>query len=368
MRNFKKSLVIMQWIIIPIALFWVAEIFVGRTKPVMEKVWYSRAEEIASHVKLDYFFIGSSRVAAAINEKAFEEFMGQKMNRRVECQNMGQGYSTIQQHYMGIRNLFDKHPDRLDGAIFFFEAPGDMANIPYYTDWNGKWINSNRVQMLIPFLQFDDYINFMLKSGDEWGDKVHTSFKYLLNPFKLIRHREKLKEQLDIYLRSELTNIIINYDRSLIREKKEALDLERKGGIKTADVDIRRYKKMAEDFAKEMMDAEHEFSDWDNTNLWQLIRMIEAKHGQVFFFYMPVSSAQKQVFDSLIHRENKKLFDQQLKKYNFVILRPDFSYVDSDFPDSWHLRSSRSGEFTRKLGEAYLKYMNTSTGMTYKKQ
>src|SRR5512136_1011011 len=94
-----------QWIVIPL-LIWIAVEYALRKSDISLPRWYSRAETIARQRNVDFLFIGSSKVAAAFIENRFDIYMSEQLGRKIVSINLGQGFSTPQLHYLGLRNLF----------------------------------------------------------------------------------------------------------------------------------------------------------------------------------------------------------------------------------------------------------------------
>jgi hypothetical protein len=270
--------------------------------------------------------------------------MSKRLEKKVCSINLGQGYSSIQEHYLGLRNLLNKYPKSFHDFTVFLEAPGETANLLYYSQWTDNWINSDQVQLVVPLLRSTDIIPFWMSGSGSPAIKTYITLKYYLNPFKLVRFKERIKEKLETKVKEMIQP----------PSPGQKIDLSESGGVKTNPGDIEKIRVSAERFAREQTDAQKPFSNWDETVLADLIGLIKSHNGKVIFFKMPVSSVQLKVFRTKIHRDNKVLFKRQLKKWGAVILYPDFSYTDDDFPDLWHLRNSRCAEFSGKLAQAYI--------------
>jgi hypothetical protein len=341
-KFFIRGIGILQWILIPVIFLVAAENSLKNTVDT-KPAWYLHADIIAKNHPVDFLFIGSSRVGAAIDSNAFDDYMSTRLGKNTLSINLGQGYSSIQEHYLGLRNLLNTCPESFRDFTVFLEAPGETPNLLYYSTWTDNWINSDQVQLVVPLLKPPDIIPFWLSGSGSPAIKTFITLKYYLNPFKLVRFKERIKEKIETKVKEMIQP----------PSPGQKTDLSESGGVKTKQVDIARVRTSAQRFAREQMDAQEPFLNWDETVLADLIKLIKSHNGKVVFFKMPVSSAQLNVFKTKIHRDNRITFKQQLKKWDTVILYPDFSYTDEDFPDLWHLRYSRCAEFSGKLAQAY---------------
>ena len=61
------------------------------------------------------------------------------------------------------------------------------------------------------------------------------------------------------------------------------------------------------------------------------------------------------MFWSLV-REDRKIFEQQVRVWCSTILRPNFVYRDLDIPDLWHLKRSLAPEFTASFKSKNISY------------
>jgi hypothetical protein len=99
--------------------------------------WYTAAAQIAKVAPVDYIFVGSSRVAASIDEKYFEQAISQRSGRNVKALNMGMGYCSLANHYFGLRMLLRLNPRNLRGVTVFIEAP---LGLPFSETWRDRWV------------------------------------------------------------------------------------------------------------------------------------------------------------------------------------------------------------------------------------
>ncbi len=349
---------ILQWILIPMLIFMMAE---NTLKKVDEEKpqWYPGAELTLKHHKVDYVFLGSSRVAAAVNRRVFMKCMEAELGRKVVAINLGQGYSTIQQHYLGLRNLLEKYPDSFKNFTVFFEAPGGVVNYYYYSKWSYDWVNSGQSQLLTPLLRPADLFHFFMRSSEDLDTKTYVVLKYYLNGLKIIRLRERVKDKIDTKLMEWLEKILVRRLNMLPSVPGKKLDLTESGGVRINAQNLFESQAIGVRMVEEELRRLHLCFYWDSTVFGELVQLIKAHGGKVMFFKMPISSLRNRVYVTKLHAGNQAIFKDFLKKWDAQVLYPDFKTTDEDFPDFSHLRFSRSTEYSEKLATAYIEYLKT---------
>ena len=95
-----------QWMILPLLVLGLAEIFVRATADRVPS-WYGAVERLAAKRSVGALFVGSSRVQAAILPSAFEQALAEKGWPGMVALNLGRGYTTDPQH---------GHPEPAHGA------------------------------------------------------------------------------------------------------------------------------------------------------------------------------------------------------------------------------------------------------------
>src|SRR5262249_22993251 len=98
-----------SWIVLPILVLGLVEALVRTTTDRMP-LWYGAAERVAERDRVDVIFVGSSRVLAAVLTDAFSETVALQTGYRPRTLNLGRGYTTLIEHYLGLRNLLLTHP------------------------------------------------------------------------------------------------------------------------------------------------------------------------------------------------------------------------------------------------------------------
>lgn len=342
----------LQWILLPLIVLVFLE-FSLRRGPWVKQYWYSRAETVASKQKIDFLFIGSSKVAAAVHVPAFEASLSKAFQRRVVSMNLGQGYSTIHMHFLGIRNLLQNHPDALKNTICFIEAFEDVPLYEYHAGWESRWVKA-RPQLLASLLRRRDLVTLWY-SKDTIDSKITATVSFLLSDCYLATYRELIR------------NRCMQESRRLVEQTADALAgpgdggnhrgtvFQPAGGIKADPASITRIKARGIRYFNSLSRKKQPvLENWSGSILGQLILMIKERGGMVTFVNMPSHSLQRAAYRTEIHERNRCIFKRQLAEWDSLLLTPGFRYSDADIPDAYHLASSRAGEFSRALAKACL--------------
>src|SRR5687767_13192462 len=177
----------LTWLIIPVVVFVGAERAVRATVDRVPQ-WYAAAERIAEAERVDVLFIGTSRVGAAVFTPAFEETVGQMTGRKVRALNLGRGAVTSAAHYLGLRNLLERHHENLRGVPVFLEAPGGLSAAE---PWNAPWVATEQPWILTEVMRPRDLRGFWRARGAALEQKIYLSLRMLGARSSLVRRRER---------------------------------------------------------------------------------------------------------------------------------------------------------------------------------
>ena len=124
----------LQWVVIPLLVFVIAEVeFRKRFNAVDHSVLLAdlirSTEQAMREGPQDFLFVGVSRVAAAFDEKSFEEVMAIELARPIRAAYLGAGGSAPREWLLGLRKLVHDHPGCLRGCVVFFRSPGRSRRI-----------------------------------------------------------------------------------------------------------------------------------------------------------------------------------------------------------------------------------------------
>ena len=281
-------------------------------------------------------FAGSSRVAAAIDEDAWGAAA------KGPGVNLGRGFSTLQEHYLGLRNLFAKYPQRLRGAYVFIEAPRGMPSVE---TWQDTWVHPDSPQMIVPVLRISD-LPGAWSAPMTFEEKSRVTFGYFLRPSALFTQKDRIGTGF-LLLGEDL------FARRFggVRAAPAAEDLASAGGIRTDPESIQRSRITAVRLAREDLQSQRPVVDWDRTVVHDIVQLVEHAGARPVFFEMPLCSVQSATFDSPIRARDRERFAEATRQWGVPVIRAEIALSDDDFPDLWHLRKSRAAEFTRALAE-----------------
>lgn len=288
---------------------------------------------------VDFLFIGSSRIPATINPQLFK-----KLSSGVTI-NAGRGYITPGVHYQGLKSKLKEHPDYLRNSIVLIEYSGSGAyTSPFAKDMLSVFepTDSDKTDkamphLLLPYLDMNSFLSFLKKSNNSILVKVEMTFLYFSSTYRASQY---------------VNDKFFAYNKKLLFPSK-ATNLVSEGGIRNDDSELAGKKAilLAKE-QKEKIQKEPLLSniDIDNSSLAQLYKLIKDNGGTLMLYEMPLHSLQQDIYNSEKAKLNKATFEKWLSENNIpIIYNPDFKYKDIDFPDTWHLSSTRRDEFTTKL-------------------
>jgi hypothetical protein len=325
-----------------ISLIIIVESFVAML-PVKE--WYEEIDSLAKNNSVKYIFIGASRVGYSINPAVFTKYVSAG-----DCKyftiNMGRGYSTTIEHYFGIRRIASFAPDKLKGVTVFLEAPHGIPLIqnPILENWSwqNSWIHPDDPELLVTTMKITDLGAFW-KSGTDFHSKLIVTAAMLSGTINLKGRWQRVVSSLR---RLQHANI------SELAKNPQFLGAE----IITDRYGIENARKIAQTDVKGQIEYQkllpHNY--WDTSIIKSLNELVTSSGGHLVLFNMPVSSMKQKVFTTEIGKRNKEIVQNALISANIPVIVPDMKTTDYDFPDFWHLRGSRSVEYTQSVAQAYL--------------
>ena len=117
---------ILVWIFIICSIAFSLE-FATRQWEFAKNSWYDKLYFTQQQSPLKYIFLGSSRVAASINVQTVKKLTGEN------AYNIGQGFSTLHEHYLGLREYFARFPKAGKGLKIFVEQGAHSFEL-----WTGQ--------------------------------------------------------------------------------------------------------------------------------------------------------------------------------------------------------------------------------------
>ena len=330
----------MQWIIIPLVFFALAEKRVSQWID-QQATWYAdvgRPQWETPPENVDFLFIGSSRVSAAIDATHFAE-QGETPTTAL---NFGLGFSKPIQHLFGLRNLIEAHPEALEGVTVFLEAP---AGLPEYETRDDPWYFKQSPQMLTYRMQADDMADFRTRAFP-FAKRAEVERLYAMRGLRMFTYRNWLKRLIDRRFKQKIT---AKFGSKEI--KHEAGDLGTDGGVRNDKAGIELVREAVKLEAIKAM--QQPIPPYDQMILKEINELLTPVNGRIVLYDIPLSTVKRSVFVNAASAANREQLRTNLQARGFTTLLPDFKYTDEDFPDASHLRKSRKKEFTRSLFKAY---------------
>jgi hypothetical protein len=339
-----------QWLLVPLLVLGIAEACVRLTADRVP-TWYGAAERLSASRPVRVLFVGSSRVQAAILPAAFEQALAERGRPGVTSLNLGRGYSTDAEHYLGLRNLLTAQAENLRGVTVFAEA---LGGFPFPTRWDtAPWAMSEQPWMLVDLLRASDLPRFWVWSGLDFDSRLHISVRVLLRRLALFNRRERVREQ---WL-SEVVPSLRHGLRAAAPAPVLGDDLQGMGhrtSIRTDPAALAAARAIARRIGEEMSRWQEPMRPWDRTIAEELVRLVRQVGGRVVFFEPPQSEVFLQGYRTRVRQEDAVAFAQQAREWGACVVRPAFAYSDEDLPDLWHLRPERVTEFTRAVALTWL--------------
>jgi hypothetical protein len=340
-----------QWIVLPLLVFGCVEWLVRQSADFVP-TWYAAADEIARSHRIGAIFIGSSRVQAAVEPAQFAAALEPDLLTGRQVLNLGRGYSTEAEHYLGLRNLMERHSEAMQGVHVFAEAPGGL---PYRVTWAGDaWAFSEQPWMLVDLLRPSDLPAFWQAPGLGIDERLHITLRSLLRSARLFNRRERVREQ---WLQHVLPQLASGRLPDLRPAVSVGYDLQGPGDGSSIRVDpeaVAQARASAVDFAGAIeRAAQAPTGDWRGTIQDEMSQLVRRHGGRLVYFEPPLSEVFEQPYRTEIRRQDITAFADQARAWGGCVIRPEFTYTDEDFPDLWHLRPSLVPEFSAALARAF---------------
>jgi hypothetical protein len=334
------------WLLIPGVTFGALEAY-ARATVARVPLWSRAAERIATQQPVGAVFYGSSRTQAAIVPHAFDAARAARGVSRPRSLNLGRGYTTDAEHFLGLRRLLAAHPRHLDGVVVFAE----IGSVPWPARWEQPWAFAQAPEVLVEVMGFRDLPAFWRSPGLDREMRAHVTQQALLRPFASITRRVRLRR----HLGRTFVPALARNDPGL--EPVLGADLEGPGpasSIRTDPAAVALARASAEDVARQQLKHQKPIRDWSGTIPEEIVRLVQSHGGRMVFFQVPASELFEQAYRTPVRQVDKAAFDEQARRWGVCVVRPPFRTTDEDFPDLWHLQPGRAPEFSAVLGQAWL--------------
>lgn len=333
---------LITWISIPLFFIFSLEISL-RHWSYLDGAWYRKTElALLKKQKLDVLFIGTSRVAAAIDSETFEKSFYQLTKDQIKVHNNGQGFSTLHEHFLALRNLEESFPGFLKGTRVLIEAP---AKLPDLSDWRDVWYFPEQPQYLITEIRWQDFKRFF-SSQHSFDQKLAVFSHYLLSWSYLFTYKARIRD-------GALSRGKKFFEFMLLGRKKEKsnIDLTAAGGIRTDKEGVERLRKFAVEQIATSIGKLKPLNGFEFSVLKDLVEFVRLKGGIPAIFEMPISTVQMVTYQTDIKMKEKKLFEASPSA--LVLIENKTIIEDSDFPDYWHMSKTKSRIYSADLAKSF---------------
>lgn len=303
--------------------------------------WYQTGLDEVRKAPVDALFVGSSRVAVAVDAELLSRRVTERIGRPYRVLNMGMGYATIIVHYMGLRRMFREHPEHLRGVTVFIET---LRGLVVPERWEDGWVYAQQVELIVPYLELPDMWRLWRDSSMNRNDKLFLSASSQSTLLLDWTHRRRR-----FLLQGEAL-----LDQLLPRPAAPAAELSGKGGVRTDADGVAAARELARSFAAADIKAQQSFGGWESTALKDVVDLVRANGGKVVFFDTPMSEVQAAPYQTALRLRDRQAFQDLVRSWGAELLPVPFASDDTDFPDLWHLRISRVKDYTEALATAYL--------------
>lgn len=310
----------------------------------LDKSYFSRLNiysEVDESDTISYIFIGSSRTAVSIIPEVFT-----KDTDKIAV-NAGRGYGTIQMQYRALKYLLKRNPGALYNCTVFIEAPMGICS----TENGDDWVEDNNPHLLIPYLDIKDLFEFLKTADESFNTKLHVVLLYSFASWR------------DCFFKREVTDVWINYqlekyEKQIIAAKENKnsdADMLAKGGVKLDPISVKIARQVARDIVpvKISQQTPLQIEDMKHSMLNKINLLVKDAGGRICLFDTPLSTVIRKIYETETAKNNIVVFSKWIEENNIPLIRASFSSVDEDFPDLFHIRASRTEEYTDSLLIAY---------------
>ncbi len=344
-------------------VFGIAET-IARQWNFVDDFWYRGAVKKmeSSPTPIQVLVIGTSRVAAAVDPVEFANHVRSISGQSCGILTLGQGFSNLLEHFLGLQTLDRANSDFLNGLDVLIEAP---TGLPDRSTFRDSWYFEEQPALLITVLHRNDIVR-LWKSGMTFEHKLKATVRFCLSASRLVTFRERIRDAV-------LSHVVATGNRMMPVTRKLHLsgshpDLTEIGGVRVDQRGIeavRRNASIGADLATINQSSIDE--DWEATVVREIVDLVRMRGGRVCFFEMPLSTVQARPYRTPIRVADRAQFRKVATQWETPILKPTLDEVsDEDFPDLWHMSTSKSVEFTRQLAVSWLRSKRSESKKTAK--
>jgi hypothetical protein len=334
------------------ALATLSAVAVGRlgathARPIEDAAYADLEAELLAHPHVDAVFLGSSRVAAAVDVEAFDDEARRATGETARSVNFGLAYSTMATRYFWLRNLLQRYPQRLRGVTLFVELPGGLPDS--FATWHDPWYHPARPAMVTPLLERGDLTRVWTQNAG-LEDSLSMTLAFATRDATWIRRREGIGREL-LARGGEMTlGFMLPFVGAAPAQAPPA-DLAARGGIRVDALGVARARAAART-ANEGDEGEPRRIR-AGAVLADIVALAKGAGWRVVFFDMPLHSIHAKDFATDVRRRDIAAFEQQARAWGACRVTPELATGDDDFPDIWHLRRSLAPAWSHALFHAW---------------
>jgi hypothetical protein len=295
---------------------------------------------------VDFVFAGSSRVAAAINSDSFVQEISRETGTQVRAINIGRGYTTLAEHYLLLRRLYQECGANLERATVLIEG---AEGLPDFSTFRDPWVHPDEPTLIVPVIDGSHVLRMWMESSTPLHDKIEVSVRLLQVVNYIDAKRRRLLTVGEGLLRRINDHLTAHRKPSV----DGSIDLSSRGGVLTDPAGVARARRLAVELSTTVKARQVAVEDWSATVLMDINTLVRGHDGRMFVFRMPVSSIQRDPLSTPTRRADAESFRREAIAAGVEYLPITFSTNDEDFPDYWHLRNSRADEFSRQVAAEY---------------
>jgi hypothetical protein len=306
------------------------------------RLWYPLVATWNRPIRV--LFVGSSRVQAAVDPARVTARLG-PAGDRIDV-NLGEGFSTIIEHTLGLRDLGGR--GLLRGATVFVEIPGGA---PDASRWTDRWYYTEMPDLFAATMRPGD-LGRLWASDHSREDKFTGTARTLLQRSLIFTYHE--------FIRVRFLTAVDAQFRALSRRLAGAgaaapptPDLREGGGVRTDFDDRLRIRAEAVVEGQNMLREQRLVTDWNDLVVGTLVSVVQNSGGNVVFFETPLSPPMRLASETAIGLENRRRFLAQAERWGARTILLQDQWPAESFPDMVHLSAAASGRFTDELIAAW---------------
>lgn len=309
--------------------------------------WYDAAGSYLVKHQAKFLFVGTSRVFEAIDTRSFLETLEQSqqlVGSRMNAVNLGMGYGTIQEHFFGLRKLLTYNPKCFQHTIVMIEAP---AGMPDSGKWSDDWLVFPQfMRQLAAYLDWTDVMRYCQLERVPVSTKIAVIFGKL-SPFlaRASGYHEWILSRLDERVAnwcartfSPTTGKSAFFSIQSPPSENQRISSARRGAFAHFNAQLLNQRPV----------------DWETTVVRDIVALVAKNGGRVCFFEIPLSPMQERLYLTDVRQHDRRAFVAAARRWECSIVSPVFPITVSDFPDVWHLRRTRSAEYSSTLARSLL--------------